>query len=136
MKHLGTSRIITFIHKYLQLWLTDIADTTRTTCKHHIIINFLIHISPHHNNLEMKLGEGYDNIIDTPATTHTDLHRPKYEFKNNLFVFLDHKVGNFEVNNITTCKHHIIIYNFSMSLSNAMTTAILSFVLCVTNYCY
>ena len=75
MKHLGTSRIITFIHKYLQLWLTDIADPTRTTCKHHIIINFLIHISPHHNNLEMKLGEGYDNIIDTPATTHTDLHR-------------------------------------------------------------
>ena len=32
-------------------------------------------------------------IIDTPATTHTEIHRPKYEFKNNSFVFPDHKVG-------------------------------------------
>ena len=34
-------------------------------------------------------------ILDTPATTHTEIHRPKYEFKNNLFVFPDNKVGHF-----------------------------------------
>ena len=34
-------------------------------------------------------------IEDTPETKLTEIHRPKYEFKNNLFVFPDHKVGHF-----------------------------------------